>query len=196
MTALLGGSVLLIAVSAAALVYGWLNGEDTFIWGSIVATAASAILVVIAFVRSNKEPAVATGPTGPGPAGTDDEDTTPVQPTPGAAQPQGDEPTQAQASEGEATAAMPAAESGEQPSGEGETTAAMPAGTGAAAAAGDASEDGSAESSETAGDVMGVPSTKKFHRTDCRYATVAGAEPMSRADAEAQGYEPCGVCKP
>ena len=35
----------------------------------------------------------------------------------------------------------------------------------------------------------------KFHRPDCRHAK-DGAETLTRAEAEARGYAPCGVCKP
>lgn len=52
MTLLLGGSILLIAGSAVALVLGWVNAEETYIWGSIAATAAAAALLVVAYVRS------------------------------------------------------------------------------------------------------------------------------------------------
>ncbi len=35
----------------------------------------------------------------------------------------------------------------------------------------------------------------KFHRPDCRHAK-DGAETLTRAEAEARGYAPCGGCKP
>src|SRR5688572_20253433 len=61
MTLLLGGTVLLIAGSAVALVLGWLNANEGFIWASIVATAVAAGLLIVAFFRSRKEaPAAAT----------------------------------------------------------------------------------------------------------------------------------------
>ena len=68
MTLLLGGSVLLIGGSAVALVLGWLNANEGFVWTSIAATLGAAVLLVIAFLRSRKEaPAAATaGPSGRG----------------------------------------------------------------------------------------------------------------------------------
>jgi hypothetical protein len=137
MTALLGGSVLLIAVSAAALVYGWLNGDDTFIWTSIVATAAAAVLVVVAYVRSSKEPAVVTGDSGPGPA-TDEQ---PTQAQPAAAdagatqvQPAADRPEESQPAEADADAKT-------QPVASEDATESRPAGEKPAAEAGDEDED-------------------------------------------------------
>ncbi|HYN36778.1 MAG TPA: hypothetical protein VEV82_07335 [Actinomycetota bacterium] len=68
MTLLLGGSVLLIGGSAVALVLGWLNANEGFVWTSIAATLGAAVLLVIAFLRSRQEaPAAATaGPTSGG----------------------------------------------------------------------------------------------------------------------------------
>ena len=52
MTLLLAGSILLIAGSAIALIAGWVNAEETYIWTSIAATATAAVLLVVAFYRS------------------------------------------------------------------------------------------------------------------------------------------------
>jgi hypothetical protein len=66
MTLLLAGSVLLIGGSAAALVVGWINANESFIWTSIGATAAAAALLIVAFFRSRKEaPSAATAAPGP-----------------------------------------------------------------------------------------------------------------------------------
>ena len=64
------------------------------------------------------------------------------------------------------------------------------------AAASDAPETtDSAESSNDEETVWITASGTKFHRESCRYAA-DGASRLSRADAEAAGYVPCGICKP
>jgi hypothetical protein len=182
MTALLGGSVLLIAVSAASLVYGWLNGEDTFIWASIAATGGAAILVVIAYLRSSKEPVV-VGETGlgghQGPAPLDQTSSAPAP---------DEAATQVQPASTDAPPAPPSEAA----------TAAMPAAAGAAVAgtAGDGDDAGTTAGGPATQQVVGIPKTKKFHKPECRFATAEGAEPMTRADAESRAFEPCGVCKP
>jgi hypothetical protein len=50
--------------------------------------------------------------------------------------------------------------------------------------------------SSSDGAVVAVPDRRKYHRADCRYARVRGAERMSRAAARRSGYEACGICKP
>ena len=52
--------------------------------------------------------------------------------------------------------------------------------------------DGKADAEDT---VYITSSGTKFHRPDCRYAK-DGAETLTRAEAEARGYAPCGTCKP
>jgi hypothetical protein len=65
MTAFLGGSILLIGVSAVALVMGWLNANETYIWTSIASTGLAGILLAIAYARSKREPpATAVAPVG------------------------------------------------------------------------------------------------------------------------------------
>jgi hypothetical protein len=107
MTALLGGSVLLIAVSSAALVYGWLNGDDTLIWTSIGATAGAFILVVIAYIRSSREPAIVTTDSRPGPASEKPPPPPPADEAENQAQPAAteDQPTQAQPAAAESSEA-------------------------------------------------------------------------------------------
>ena len=39
MTALIGGSILLIVASAAVLVFGWIGANENLIWGSIALEA-------------------------------------------------------------------------------------------------------------------------------------------------------------
>jgi hypothetical protein len=177
MTALLGGSLLLIAVSAASLVYGWINGEDTFVWTSIAATAGAAALVVVAYVRSSKEP-VAAPSTSPGPPATSPPD---------------EQPTTAQpAAEERATQGQPVADPGDAAAAAAPAAAAST--TGGDAAEAETSEAGSGDSATQ--QVVGIPKTKKFHKPECRFASAEGAETMTRADAETKGFSPCGVCKP
>lgn len=44
--------------------------------------------------------------------------------------------------------------------------------------------------------VVAYPDRSRFHRPDCRYATLPGGEKLSRETAVRRGYDPCGVCKP
>ena len=55
MTALIGGSVLLIAGSAIALVFGWITAEAVLIWLSIGASVAAGILLALGYARSRSE---------------------------------------------------------------------------------------------------------------------------------------------
>jgi hypothetical protein len=55
MTALVGGSVLLIAASAIALVFGWLTAESTLIWISITASVVAGVLLALGYQRSKQE---------------------------------------------------------------------------------------------------------------------------------------------
>jgi hypothetical protein len=57
MTVLIGASVLLIAGSAIALVFGWTGADQSLIWTSIAATAAAAVALALAYFRSRSEPA-------------------------------------------------------------------------------------------------------------------------------------------
>ena len=55
MTALIGGSVLLIAGSALALVFGWLTAEAALIWTSIAASVVAGILLALGYSRARQE---------------------------------------------------------------------------------------------------------------------------------------------
>ena len=57
MTALIGGSVLLIVASAIALVFGWASANESLIWTSIVSSVLAAIALALAFLRSRVEAA-------------------------------------------------------------------------------------------------------------------------------------------
>lgn len=158
----------MIAVSAVALVMGWLNANESFIWISIATTAAAAILLVVAFTRSKKEPpAAAVAPIG----------------TPGGAS--GLDP------EIEAARLERANEKYSRATTRGsmEEQAADDPGTQVAPAAGDGTE-------TAGGTVVAVPKSKKFHRATCRFASAKATENMDRAEAVERGFNPCGVCKP
>ena len=44
--------------------------------------------------------------------------------------------------------------------------------------------------------VVAYADRSRFHRPDCRYASLPGGEKIARAAAVRRGYDPCGVCKP
>lgn len=44
--------------------------------------------------------------------------------------------------------------------------------------------------------VIAVPSAKRYHRPNCRYASARGARETTADDVRAEGYRPCGICKP
>ena len=159
MTILIGSSVLLIAASAVALVFGWTGADQSLIWTSIAATAAAAVTLALAYFRSRSQPAPSRAPSEPAPQSAPEPA---AQPTPRAAPAEAAEPSQEPPPTQEVPAAAPA------------------------------------RSKPTVRrlEVVAIASTKKFHRPDCRYASSAGAERMSKGEARKQGLAPCGVCKP
>ena len=44
--------------------------------------------------------------------------------------------------------------------------------------------------------VVAYPDRSRFHRPECRYASLPGGEKLPRDTAVRRGYDPCGVCKP
>ena len=46
------------------------------------------------------------------------------------------------------------------------------------------------------GDVLANPGTKRYHRTECRFAKTKDSYATSQEVARRRGYSPCGVCKP
>lgn len=52
MTALIGGSILLIVASAAVLIFGWIGANENLIWGSIAASVAAAVCLALAYAKS------------------------------------------------------------------------------------------------------------------------------------------------
>ena len=144
MTALVGGSVLLIVVAATALVLGWTSADGSLIWTSIGASVTAAVLLALGYYRSKAE--LETAP--------------PPQPEPPAAGP----PEATEPQEPSASSTRPAVPSTE----------------------------GGMEGREVVAD----PDRKRYHRSECRFARVARAQPMSLDAARARRYDPCGVCKP
>ena len=114
MTALIGGSVLLIAVAAITLVIGWIGADPPLIWVSIGASVVAAVLLALGYYRSKEDIAAQARPT-------------------------------VEAKKGE---------------------------------------------------VVAVSSRHRYHKPDCRYAKVKGAEAMSVAAARQRGYDACMICKP
>lgn len=163
MTALLAGSILLIAGSAVALVMGWLNANETYMYVSIGSTAAAAVALVLAYFRSSKIPAAATQT----PVGSEE-------------QPQDADATAVVADDKVDPAATQVAPPPPPPE----------------------PEVGAKKSTATDGtlpadaEVVGVTSSKKFHRPECRFAGAKDTEKMTRAEADDKGYSPCGTCKP
>ena len=114
MTALIGGSMLLIALAAITLVIGWIGADPPLIWVSIGASVLAAVLLALGYYRSKEDIASQAGPV-------------------------------VEAKKGE---------------------------------------------------VVAVPSRQRFHKPDCRYAKVKGAEVMPAAAARQRGYDACTICKP
>ena len=114
MTALIGGSLLLIALAAISLVIGWIGADPAVIWVSIGSSVGAAVLLALGYYRSKGEIAAQEAP-------------------------------QVAAREG---------------------------------------------------DVVAVPDRKRYHRPDCRYAKVKGAEAMTPQAARQRGFDPCAICKP
>jgi hypothetical protein len=185
MTVLIGASVLLIAGSAVALVFGWTGADQTLIWTSIAATAAAAVTLALAYFRSRSEPAPAQAQAS----------------APERSEPE-PEPRDASAAQGAATPAT-AATAGAAAA----ASSATPAVTDEADEADEADEPPPTQEVPAAAparskptvrrlEVVAIASSKKFHRPDCRYASSAGAEKMTKGEARKQGFAPCGVCKP
>jgi hypothetical protein len=180
MTVLIGASVLLIAGSAVALVFGWTGADQTLIWTSIAATAAAAVTLALAYFRSRNEPAPSEGPVSTAAAEPA------AQSTPAAT-----EAAPEQAAPAEPEAKAEAAEPEPEPDA-GAVAADEPPPTQEVPAAAPPRSKPTVRKME----VVAIASTKKFHRPDCRYSSSSGAEKMSKGEARKQGFAPCGVCKP
>ncbi|MDQ4143893.1 MAG: hypothetical protein M3198_09165 [Actinomycetota bacterium] len=193
MTLMLAGSILLIAGSAVALVMGWMNANESYIWTSIGATVGAAVLLAVAFFRSRAlQPA------------TRPEDETrgaEIDPEILADREERSRSKYARAtsrgSEGDSETQVLAPDAS---AGAGAATAATvgpPAGSEPAKQDADAGErSGDSSAGEPAATVVSIPKTKKFHRSDCRFASAKDTETIDRSDAVSRGFEPCAVCKP
>ena len=141
MTALIGGSLLLIVVAAVSLGMGWIGANESLIWTSIVASVGAAVMLSLGYYRSKAEASRRPAPR-PEPA--------PERPRPAAAaQPQETQPVPVVGAD-----------------------------------------------DDDADRVVAYADRSRFHRPDCRYASVPGGERISRETARRRGYDPCGVCKP
>ena len=141
MTALIGGSLLLIVVAAVALTTGWMGANEPLIWTSIVASVAAAVMLSLGYYRSKAEAGRRTAPAPEPPAER--------RPTP---------PPEPVVSH--ETQPVPVVD-------------------------GDDDER-----------VVAYADRSRFHRPECRYASVPGGERLTRSTATRRGYDPCGVCKP
>lgn len=65
MTALAGASVLLIAASAIALVFGWITANESLIWTSIMASVGAGVSLALAYFRAREEAPSTTGAVPP-----------------------------------------------------------------------------------------------------------------------------------
>ena len=193
MTLLLVGSILLIAGSAAALVVGWLNAEETYIWTSIAATVAAAVLLTLAFFRSRGSAAAVA-------AQTEEKRGAEIDPAILADRAERSEQKYARATtrgedEGEGAETQVIAPDAPPPDGpSADAPATGDAAPGAEAATG--ATVGPPAGGEYVDTVVAVPKTKKFHRSDCRFASAKNTETLSRSEAESRGFDPCGACKP
>jgi hypothetical protein len=166
MTVLIGASVLLIAASAIALVFGWAAANESLIWTSIVASAGAAVTLALAFFRSRVEAAAVARRS---------------------AREGATEPTVA------ATEPVAAAEPAAEPSPTAATEIA-PEPVRRAAKPRSAAPPTRAAPDNT--EVFGSRDSKRYHRPECRYAASKRAEKMTRSEADALGYRACGICKP
>lgn len=139
MTALIGGSLLLIVVAAVALAMGWVGANESLIWTSIAASVAAAVMLSLGYYRSKGE---AAGGPAPRPE--------------------------------------PAPERREQEARRPEQTQPV----------------GMVVPDDDADRVVAYADRSRFHRSDCRYASVPGGERITRETAVRRGYDPCGICKP
>lgn len=174
MTVLVGSSLLLIGASALALLVGWAAAEEALIWTSIVASVGAGVMLALAYTRSRSEgsaarTSTAVPGTSPGP-----NDSTLLE---GAA---GSPP------------GAPRIAAGSGPTGGRMEARSRPVAP--------VSSPPVRQSKPVLGpadeEVVAVPSRKKFHRPDCRYAKTPGGERMTKAGARARSYAACGICKP
>ncbi|MDQ3957733.1 MAG: hypothetical protein M3273_05355 [Actinomycetota bacterium] len=177
MTVLVGGAALLAAGAGVALILGWSTSDGTMVWASIIASLLAACLLVVAARRTSEEKdavareqeALARVVATPSPPHVEPE------PAPEAtdvrvARTEGHGEREELPEEREQTAV-----------GADEDVLPTPAAPRKARAK-DA--------------VVAIPDRKRFHRPECRYASAAGAEPISKATARRRGYTACGICKP
>jgi hypothetical protein len=199
-TVFVGGSALLLAGAMAALAFGFANGEDSLVWTALIASAAAAVFLVIAYFVSRRDLRRASAARESTPDTTITTPATAAEGRPaGITSVRGDEWEQTE--DGTAWQLLaPDERAPEVPeeAASGPTLApgsptAKPSTTKRSSAPGTA---GAAKPSSPSDAVVAIASKKKFHRPDCRYAKSESGEEMSRASARKRGYSPCGICKP
>jgi hypothetical protein len=178
-TALIAGSIALISLSATALALGWLMESAALIWASIAASVSSGVCLALAYARSRSEALAPAPPADP--------DRVRVRP---ARRPGPD--TEAFAlfdedSDMAAPAAPPEVSVGGGPGG----SPTQPETRSPARAAW--KPQGIPATDDV---VVAVPARGKFHRPECRFARVEGAERMPRSAARKRSLAPCGICRP
>jgi hypothetical protein len=204
MTALIGGSVLLIVVASVTLIMGWAGANEPLIYTSITSSVASFVCLALAYYRSKSEArkvvAAAEAAEGVAPAETIDEEP----PDDALIDATGEhelvpaseaDPPEASGAAGEPAALVEPLESTQAVPTIGDFDVDDRAEQGAGMTAEeDAFEEDAAEPPD--GKVVAFRQRRKYHRPECRYAGAAGGESLSRSEAEARGYDACRLCKP
>lgn len=62
MTALIGGSLILIVAAAVLLVVGWTSADQAIIWTSIAASVVAGVLLSLGYYRSKSDPVTTPAP--------------------------------------------------------------------------------------------------------------------------------------
>jgi hypothetical protein len=174
-TALIAGSIALISLSATALALGWIMESAALIWASIAASVCSGVCLALAYARSRS---AALAPVPPA-----DPDRVRVRP----ARPPGPDTEAFALFDKDSDMATPEVSVGAGPGGS-PTRPETPSPARAAS---------KPQGIPVADDVVvAVPARGKFHRPECRFARVDGAERIPRAAARKRALSPCGICRP
>ncbi|MEA2434489.1 MAG: hypothetical protein QOG54_1946 [Actinomycetota bacterium] len=184
MTALIGGSILLIIVASVSLVMGWASTNEPLIYTSITSSVASFVCLALAYYRSKGEARkiVAAADVAEGVDPLVDEE------------PADDQLVDASA---EALAKEAEAEADEETPLAG--TQAIDVVTDDEPSPGlepEPEPEPTPEPEASTDDVVAFAQRRRYHRPECRYASAGGGERMSKAAAVTRGYDACRSCKP
>jgi hypothetical protein len=186
MTALIGGSILLIIVASVSLVMGWASTNEPLIYTSITSSVASFVCLALAYYRSKGEARkiVAAADVAEGVDPLVDEE------------PADDQlvDTSAEASTKEADAEEAVAE--EEIPLAGTQAIDLVTDDEPSPVVGSAESEPTPEPEASTDDVVAFAQRRRYHRPECRYATAAGGERMSKEAAQTRGYDACRSCKP